>query len=161
MVSPRGPVRQRRIGLREAKGKRMQRLDEKGLSRRDMLKLSAGGAGAFVLGASALAVPRGFGSGGGASLYIEAFPTSPLILSPFNDPLNVPKALRPVAKADVDGWASPPAADNQDFVKDGPAWKDKGIPTFELQHGSSNADPETEWLINGQQFDPAKPMISV
>src|SRR5262249_8784114 len=25
------------------------------------------------------------------------------------------------------------------------AVKDKGIPTFELQRGSSNADPETEW----------------
>ena len=33
-------------------------------------------------------------------------------------------------------------------------------PTFELQRGSSNLDPETEWLINGEQFDPAKPMIS-
>src|SRR4051794_21396764 len=39
--------------------------------------------GAFVLGASALAVPRIRLQGGG-SLYIEAFPTSPLILSPFN-----------------------------------------------------------------------------
>ena len=33
------------------------------------------------------------------------------------------------------------------------AVKDKSIPTFELQRGSSNADPETEWLINGQQFE--------
>jgi FtsP/CotA-like multicopper oxidase with cupredoxin domain len=33
-------------------------------------------------------------------------------------------------------------------------------PTFELQRGSSNLDPETEWLINGEQFDPARPMIS-
>jgi FtsP/CotA-like multicopper oxidase with cupredoxin domain len=33
-------------------------------------------------------------------------------------------------------------------------------PTFELERGSSNLDPETEWLINGEQFDPAKPMIS-
>ena len=30
----------------------------------------------------------------------------------------------------------------------------KNAPTFELQRGSSNRDPETEWLINGQQFDP-------
>jgi FtsP/CotA-like multicopper oxidase with cupredoxin domain len=37
----------------------------------------------------------------------------------------------------------------------------KGAPTFELQRGSSNDDPETEWLINGQQFDPEKPLISV
>ena len=41
------------------------------------------------------------------------------------------------------------------------AIKDKSIPTFELQRGSSNADPETEWLINGQQFEADKPLISV
>jgi FtsP/CotA-like multicopper oxidase with cupredoxin domain len=41
------------------------------------------------------------------------------------------------------------------------AIKDKGIPTFELERGSSNADPETEWLINGQQFEPDKPLIGV
>ena len=41
------------------------------------------------------------------------------------------------------------------------AIKDKSIPTFELQRGSSNADPETEWLINGQQFEPDKPLIGV
>jgi FtsP/CotA-like multicopper oxidase with cupredoxin domain len=37
----------------------------------------------------------------------------------------------------------------------------KNAPTFELQRGSSNADPETEWLINGQQFEADKPLISV
>jgi FtsP/CotA-like multicopper oxidase with cupredoxin domain len=37
----------------------------------------------------------------------------------------------------------------------------KNAPTFELQRGSSNSDPETEWLINGQQFEPDKPLISV
>jgi FtsP/CotA-like multicopper oxidase with cupredoxin domain len=41
------------------------------------------------------------------------------------------------------------------------AVKDKSIPTFELQRGTSATDPETEWLINGQSFDAAKPMISV
>jgi len=41
------------------------------------------------------------------------------------------------------------------------AIKDKSIPTFELQRGSSNSDPETEWLINGQQFEADKPLISV
>ncbi len=29
------------------------------------------------------------------SLYVEAFPTSPLVLNPFSDPLVVPVALRP------------------------------------------------------------------
>src|SRR3954469_19812695 len=64
------------------------------LTRRDMLKLSAGGAGIFIVGASGLAVPKGVAGGNG--LYIEAFPTSPLILSPFNEPLVIPPALRPV-----------------------------------------------------------------
>src|SRR3954464_15713642 len=67
------------------------------LTRRDMLKLSSAGAGVFALTASGFAVPRGFagGSGGGGSLYLEAFPTSPLVLSPFTDELPIPKALRP------------------------------------------------------------------
>jgi FtsP/CotA-like multicopper oxidase with cupredoxin domain len=83
----------------------MERLDKIRLSRRDMLKLSAGGAGMFALTASGFAVPRGIagGGGGGGALYIEAFPTSPLITSPFNDPLNVPKALRPT---DPTKWQS-------------------------------------------------------
>src|SRR4051794_17540851 len=94
----------------------MERLGKARLTRRDMLKLSAGGAGMFGLTASGLAVPRGVGAGGGA-LYIEAFPTSPLILKPFDESLPVPKALAPVAKSVVDGWSSPPGPDNQDFVK--------------------------------------------
>ena len=36
--------------------------------------------------------------GGSGKLYIEAFPTSPLILNPFNDQLPIPKALAPIAK---------------------------------------------------------------
>jgi FtsP/CotA-like multicopper oxidase with cupredoxin domain len=72
----------------------MASTDKIRLSRRDMLKVSAGGAGAFALTASGFAVPRGFGKGGG-SLYIEAFPTSPLITTPFIDPLPIPPAARP------------------------------------------------------------------
>ena len=76
--------------------RKMGRPDNIRLTRRDMLKLGAGGAGMFVLTAGGLAVPRGFagggGGGGGGSLYIEAFPTSPLILKPFNDPLTIPTA---------------------------------------------------------------------
>jgi hypothetical protein len=62
------------------------------LTRRDMLKVSAGGAGLFALTASGFAVPKGVGAGG---VIIEAFPTSPLILRPFNDPLKIPQALAP------------------------------------------------------------------
>jgi FtsP/CotA-like multicopper oxidase with cupredoxin domain len=96
----------------------MERLDRVTLTRRDMLRLTAGGAGMFMLTASGLAVASGVGaSDGGGGLYIEAFPTSPLILSPFNEPLPVPTAMAPVPKAVVDGWDSPPGPDNQDFVK--------------------------------------------
>src|SRR5215213_8185250 len=66
--------------------------DKVRVTRRDMLKLSAGGAGLFALTASGFAVPKGLGAGG---VVIEAFPTSPLILRPFNDPLKIPEALRP------------------------------------------------------------------
>src|SRR3954470_21396649 len=66
--------------------------DKVRVTRRDMLKLSAGGAGLFALGAAGYAVPRGLGAG---ALILEAFPTSPLILRPFNDPLNIPQALPP------------------------------------------------------------------
>src|SRR4051812_20066303 len=73
------------------------------LTRRDMLKLSSAGGGVFALPASGFAVPRGFGSGGGGggSLYIEAFPTSPLILNPFTDPLVIPPAMRPADPATI------------------------------------------------------------
>jgi FtsP/CotA-like multicopper oxidase with cupredoxin domain len=48
-------------------------------------------------------------SGGLSDLtYIEAFPTSPLILAPFIDALPIPKALAPVPKSVYSSWASPP-----------------------------------------------------
>jgi FtsP/CotA-like multicopper oxidase with cupredoxin domain len=79
----------------------MERLDKIQLSRRDMLKLSGAGAGLFALTASGFAVPRGFAGGGGGSVYIEAFPTSPLILAPFTDPLVIPQAMRPADPATI------------------------------------------------------------
>ena len=76
----------------------LSRAEKVKLSRRDMLKLSAGGAGLFALTASGFAVPRGVASGG--PVYLEAFPTSPLITDPFRDtPANalpIPQALRPM-----------------------------------------------------------------
>jgi FtsP/CotA-like multicopper oxidase with cupredoxin domain len=44
----------------------------------------------------------------GDALYTEAFPTSPLILTPFNDELPIPKALRPTAHGTYTGWADTP-----------------------------------------------------
>jgi FtsP/CotA-like multicopper oxidase with cupredoxin domain len=74
------------------------------LTRRDMLRVSAGGAGMFALTATGLAVPKVLAGGpGSGKIYIEAFPTSPLITKPFNDALNIPKALRPV---DPTTWQS-------------------------------------------------------
>src|SRR3954465_1607993 len=98
----------------------MESIDRVRLTRRDMLRLTAGGAGMFMLTASGLAVSSGVSAGGGG-LYVEAFPTSPVILSPFNEPLPIPKAMAPIPKVDVDGWDSPPGPDNQDFVKGAPA----------------------------------------
>src|SRR3954466_15623943 len=96
----------------------MERVAGVRLTRREMLRLSAGGAGVFMLTASGLAVSSGISaSSGGGKLYLEAFPTSPLILKPFDEPLPVPTAMAPIPKAVVDRWASPPAPDNQDFVK--------------------------------------------
>jgi FtsP/CotA-like multicopper oxidase with cupredoxin domain len=101
----------------------MSRLNKVQLTRRDMLKLSAGGAGMFALTASGLAVPRGFagGGGGGGSVYLEAFPTSPLITSPFNDPLPVPTALAPSDPTKWDSLGGLPSPDKQDCLPVGNA----------------------------------------
>ena len=85
-----------------------------GISRRNVLR--AGAVGAAVVGAGAAKVlmqpsltTRGLmnpdGVFGAASIaladaiYIEAFPTSPLILNPFADPLPIPPAATPLTPA--------------------------------------------------------------
>ena len=55
--------------------------------------------GAFAATATAL---------GDLLFYVEKFPTSPLILSPFTDVLPVPKALAPVPASTVSAWPLPP-----------------------------------------------------
>jgi FtsP/CotA-like multicopper oxidase with cupredoxin domain len=60
----------------------------------------------------------------------------------------------------VDPMNIPLLRENQPLVPNA-AGLMKNAPTFELQRGSSNADPETEWLINGLQFEADKPLISV
>jgi FtsP/CotA-like multicopper oxidase with cupredoxin domain len=91
--------------------------------RRSLLKLGAAGTAAVALGTTgSLIVPelrrRGLMSADGlfdaASIawanviYKEVYPTSPLIMSPFQDALSVPKALRPVPSGDYSSWRKPP-----------------------------------------------------
>ncbi|WP_295694753.1 multicopper oxidase domain-containing protein [Lapillicoccus sp.] len=94
-----------------------------GVPRRTMLRLGA--AGSFGLAVAALqgfGIPflaqRGLLSADGAfaaastilgdSLYLEVFPTSPLIISPFRDPLTVPQALAPTPMSEYSAWSQPP-----------------------------------------------------
>src|SRR3954470_5802713 len=58
-----------------------------------------GGNGAFAATTTALA---------DLLFYTEVYPTSPLILNPFNDELLIPPALRPVDPLVVRGWPKPP-----------------------------------------------------
>ena len=75
------------------------------LSRRDLLKIAAVGGAASAVGGSVLA-PRNASAQTAATgcsglPAIEAFPTSPLILNPFSDPLPIPSPLRPVSLAEL------------------------------------------------------------
>ena len=96
---------------------------EAGMPRRAVLRLGAvGAAGVALYSARAAFSPylaqRGLLSPDGAFaatstaltdvFYIEAFPTSPLILSPFSDLLPIPKALAPVPQSVYSNWAQPP-----------------------------------------------------
>jgi Multicopper oxidase/TAT (twin-arginine translocation) pathway signal sequence len=84
------------------------------LSRRDVLKIGAmGGAasavGAIGIGAAALGPSAAAAQTACTGLQaIEAFPTSPLILRPFTDPLPVPKAAPVIDPAVVATWANKP-----------------------------------------------------
>jgi len=93
------------------------------VQRRALLKFGAIGSAALALGtAGSLVVPdlkrRGLWTPDGLfdaasisfanAIYTEAFPTSPLILSPFTDELPIPKALAPVPKSVYSNWANPP-----------------------------------------------------
>ena len=74
---------------------------------------AAGGIGGPYLARNGLLSPDGaFGAAsmglGDLLFYIEEYPTSPLILTPFKDPLNVPKALAPCPSSDFLTWTEPP-----------------------------------------------------
>ena len=93
------------------------------VSRRTVLRLGAIGAAGVAIGAGRLlAEPalaqQGLLSGNGALaaaatavadlIYIEAFPTSPLILHPFTDYLTIPQAMKPTSSSEYSAWAQPP-----------------------------------------------------
>jgi FtsP/CotA-like multicopper oxidase with cupredoxin domain len=97
--------------------------DRPGVSRRNVLRAGAVGIAAVGVGAGkvlmqpslqarGLMTPDGvFGAASIAladSLYIEAFPTSPLILNPFSDPLPIPQAATPLTPAEVAALPLPP-----------------------------------------------------
>jgi len=75
------------------------------LTRRDLFKLGALSGGAALLATSG--APPAFADGGGGG---EAYPTSPMILSPFTDDLNVHVPLQP---SDPKTWKDP---DGNDFT---------------------------------------------
>ncbi|MEN9646235.1 MAG: hypothetical protein RL238_2904 [Actinomycetota bacterium] len=97
--------------------------EQAGINRRRLIQLGAAAGAVAAVGATTQVVipkleQKGLMSKDGVfdaasiawadALYTEAFPTSPLILSPFSDALPIPKALRPVPKTEYGGWASPP-----------------------------------------------------
>ena len=112
-----------------------------GISRRTLIRVGAvGAAGVAFTAGRAVAEPylaqQGVVSTNGVFaaaataladlVYIEAFPTSPLILKPFTDPLNVPKALAPVPESELSNWSQRP--------NKGPG----------QQNGSTDTDPERQ-----------------
>ena len=98
--------------------------DPGGLSRRAVLRLgaagmtaaaftAAGGLGGPFLAKRGLLSPDGaFGAAstalGDLLFYTEVYPTSPLILRPFEDELPIPTALAPVPRSVYSTWAEPP-----------------------------------------------------
>jgi FtsP/CotA-like multicopper oxidase with cupredoxin domain len=97
--------------------------DRIALPRRTFLRLGAAGATAVALGGvGSMWVPdlrrKGLWSANGVfdaasiawadSLYREEFPTSPLILKPFDDELVIPKALAPEPWVEYSNWSKPP-----------------------------------------------------
>jgi len=99
--------------------------EKRRFTRRNMLKLSAG-AGVAAFAGSGLEIARVFGASSG-NVFIEAFPTSPLILNPFNDLLTIPTALPPVDPTRWDSSGGLPDPSRQDSIGASPttAYKDR------------------------------------
>lgn len=97
--------------------------DRAGISRRNVLRAGAVGIAAVGVGAGKVLMEPSLANRGLLSpdgvfhaasialadlIYIEAFPTSPLILNPFSDPLPIPRAATPVPPSVYQSWANPP-----------------------------------------------------
>jgi FtsP/CotA-like multicopper oxidase with cupredoxin domain len=78
----------------------MRAREQLNLSRRELLKLGILAGGATMIGSSALRPPPAFACDVG----VEPFPTSPLILRPFTDPLPIPPVYQP---SDPTTWRDP------------------------------------------------------
>jgi FtsP/CotA-like multicopper oxidase with cupredoxin domain len=94
-----------------------------GVARRSILRIGAIGTAGLAFGAvqgvvrpflgnQALLSPDGaFAATADALagvLYLELFPTSPLIVSPFTDVLPIPRAMAPIPKSVYSSWKNPP-----------------------------------------------------
>ena len=122
-------------------------------SRREMLKLSLMAGGATLIGANGLRPGKAFGD----SIYIEAWPTSPLIGgtgvdakgravgAAFTQPLPILKALAPTPLADVSKWSTPPGPgtgqqDSSGYThqlwRPAPGWPDPLVYQIKLQVSS-------------------------
>jgi FtsP/CotA-like multicopper oxidase with cupredoxin domain len=140
------------------------------VSRRTMLRIGAAGTAATGLAAAKIvATPdlahkgwlnrNGLFEAAGVAwsdaVYIENFPTSPLILSPFTDALPIPKAARPVAPTTWKGWAEPPRKGKQSSV-DGDThqkWCDD-LPTY--TPGQEPIVYQFDLLVRGHSFTSSK-----
>ena len=83
------------------------------LTRRDLLKIGAMTGAAAVVGAAAARPTRAAAQADpscGLPPVPEPYPTSPLILKPFTDPLPIPKALAPIPPQEVANWSNKPGA---------------------------------------------------
>jgi FtsP/CotA-like multicopper oxidase with cupredoxin domain len=84
------------------------------LTRRDLLRLSMMAGSATLIGSRIMRASVARAQVCDPENFLELYPTSPLILNPFTDPLPVPKALAPVPYSEVGTWGTPPGPQNQD-----------------------------------------------
>jgi FtsP/CotA-like multicopper oxidase with cupredoxin domain len=97
-----------------------------GITRRDFLKTSG-----LVLGSAALIGSRALPvwAKDGCDMGIEPFPTSPLILNPFNDPLPIPQ---PLAPSDPTTWRDPLTGGSVSLPGRGPGQQDSDGGTHQI-----------------------------